>query len=72
MLVSGSTIHFRDESVAASLKPKLGRDGCASTHFRDESVAASLKRSVDRTAAASREVFPRRIRRGLIEADRGP
>ena len=64
-------VHFRDEYVAASLKQALAANSDTGlNHFRDEYVAASLKLSIDDGAGGEGAGFPRRIRRGLIEACR--
>ena len=62
--------NFRDELVAASLKliSDCAASHASSRHFRDESVAASLKQYELDAIAGRSASFPRRIRRGLIEA----
>src|SRR5690606_7922683 len=62
-------ICFRGEFAAASLKLAVNPKETAShDSFRGEFAAASLKRTDEPTSAQGRRGFPRRIRRGLIEA----
>src|SRR5437764_939987 len=64
------TSGFRDGFVAASLKPDRRCIGLPprADCFRDGFVAASLKPVTGVSGAGPFTVFPRRIRRGLIEA----
>ena len=61
--------HFRDQLIAASLKPEplhvFGQEG---PNFRDQLIAASLKPVVGLGFQPARREFPRSIDRGLIEA----
>jgi len=67
--ITPTDIDFRGDSAAASLKLMFVLRGVRpNNYFRGDSAAASLKRSGNlprRDAGAS---FPRRFRRGLIEA----
>ena len=61
---------FRGEFAAASLKHLSGGWQCGRHwRFRGEFAAASLKQDGWSSWATNTTWFPRRIRRGLIEAD---
>src|SRR5690606_1003624 len=60
---------FRGECAAASLKLRAGPNVLDYTsRFRGECAAASLKQADDRLSSDHLSLFPRRMRRGLIEA----
>jgi len=61
--------HFRGDSAAASLKPGSPYNYLNDLpDFRGDSAAASLKLTYDRRLQRRQWIFPRRFRRGLIEA----
>jgi len=61
--------NFRGDSAAASLKlQKKATENRVFRNFRGDSAAASLKLRVWLLVGRLHEEFPRRFRRGLIEA----